>query len=156
MAFNKYGRGFCAIYGGKTDNPLALRSLAEGFQALVPKVSEAQGEQALKVAESSLAWAASENESVQWARALVALAHPATDRNGKLAAALAYPAAAGPATEVLLDAIRAEHPDAPAKEAGPEAALEWLAKTYPDVLRPPLCPPPLQLQPDLKCPASVS
>jgi hypothetical protein len=26
-----------------------------------------------------------------------------------------YPAAAGPATEILLDAIRAGHPDAPAK-----------------------------------------
>jgi len=72
-----------------------------------------------------------------------------------LVAAITYPAAAGPATEVLLDAIRAGRPEAPAKEAGTEAALAWLAKKFPDLLRPPVCPPPLQLQPDLKCPPST-
>jgi hypothetical protein len=66
-----------------------------------------------------------------------------------LVAAVAYPTAAGPATEVLLDAIRAGHPDAPAKDQGTEAALEWLAKTYPDALHP-VCPQPLQ--PGLQCP----
>ena len=106
--------------------------------------------QASKAAASSLAWAAEDDEAVEWAQALVALSHRAADQDGKLAAAIAYPTAAGPATEVLLDAIRAGHPDAPAKEAGTEAALEWLAKKYPDVLGPPLCPQPPQ--PGLKCP----
>jgi hypothetical protein len=96
-----------------------------------------------------------DEEAVEWAQALVAISHRAADQDGKLAAAIAYPTVAGPATGILLDAIRAGHPDAPAKEKGTEAALQWLAKTYPDVLRPPLCPPPPQLQPDLKCPPSA-
>jgi hypothetical protein len=140
--------------GQRTDDPDALLALAKALQALAGKLSEAQAVQASKAAVSSLAWAAEDHEAVEWARALVALSHRAADQNGKLAAAIAYPTAAGPATEVLLDAIRKEHPDAPAKEAGTEAALEWLAKTFPDVLRPPLCPEPLD--PGLKCPPSAS
>jgi hypothetical protein len=54
---------------------------------------------------------------------------------------------------VLLDAIRAAHPDAPAKDKGTEAALAWLAEKFPDVLRPPVCPQPLQ--PDLNSPARL-
>ena len=68
-----------------------------------------------------------------------------------LLTAIAYPAAGGSATEFLLEAIRAGHPDAPAKEAGTEAALAWLATKFPDVLRPPVCPEPLE--PGLKCPS---
>ena len=55
--------------------------------------------------------------------------------------AIAYPVAAGTATEILLDAIRVQHPNAPAKEAGTEAALKWLAARYPEILGPPACPP---------------
>jgi hypothetical protein len=109
---------------------------------------------ASKAAVSSLGWAASEDEAAEWARVLVALPHPASDRDRMLVTAIAYPTAAGSATEVLLDAIRSRHPDAPAKEAGTEPALEWVAKNFPDVLNPPLCPPPLQA--DLKCPPSAS
>jgi hypothetical protein len=135
---------------GRTTDPLALRVLAQALQALPGKLSEAQAVQASKAAASSLAWAATEYEAVEWAQALVVLSHRAADQDGKLAAAIAYPTAAGPATEVLLDAIRAGHPEAPAKEKGTEAALKWLADTYPSVLGPPVCPQPLQ--PDLKCP----
>ncbi len=46
----------------------ARRALA---RALVAKLTEAQ--QALPIGTSSLAWAASENEAVEWARALVGL-----------------------------------------------------------------------------------
>ena len=139
---------------GQTTDPDALQALAQALQALAAKLSEAQAVQASNAAAASLAWAADDDEAAEWARALVALSHPASDRDRMLVAAIAYPTAAGSATEVLLDAIRAGHPDAPAKEAGTEAALEWLAKTFPDVLRPPLCPQPLQ--PDLKCPPSAS
>ncbi len=137
---------------GQTTDSESLGMLALALQALAAKLTEAQAEQASKAAAASLAWAANDNEAAGWARALVALAHPAVDRDRVLVAAIAYPIAAGSATEILLDTIRAAHPDAPTKEAGTEAALEWLAKTYPDVLRPPLCPQPLQ--PSLKCPLS--
>ena len=58
--------------------------------------------------------------------------------------AVAYPAAAGKATEILLDAIRAERPETPKTDKGVQAALEWLAKQYPDLLQPPACPEPPQ------------
>jgi hypothetical protein len=88
--------------------------------------------------------------AVESARSLVSLTRLIPGRDRTLVAAIAFPTAGGSATEVILDAIRAERSDAPAKEAGTEAALQWLAKTYPDVLRPPLCPQPLQS--DMKCP----
>jgi hypothetical protein len=66
--------------------------------------------------------------------------------------AIAYPAAAG-ATNVLLDAIRAGHPDVPAEQG---AALKWLAEKFPDALRQPLCPQPLQSGSGLKCPSQVA
>jgi hypothetical protein len=135
---------------GRMSSPFALLMLAQALQAMSPQLSEAQGVQASKAVASSLAWAANDHEAVAWARALVALSHRAADQDGKLAAVIAYPTAAGPATEVLLDAIRAGHPDAPPKEEGTESALAWLAKTFPHVLRHPLCPPPLQS--GLECP----
>ena len=58
---------------GKTTNPDALQALAQALQALAAKLTEAQAQQALTVAMSSLAWAATENEAVDWARAVVAL-----------------------------------------------------------------------------------
>jgi hypothetical protein len=122
------------------------------LQALAPKLSDARAAQGSKAAASSLAWVRSNMEAVEWARALVALTHPASGRDEMLMSAIAYPAAAGSATEILLDAIRAEHPDAPVKEAGTEPALAWLAKKFPILLRPPLCPKPLQ--PGLECPPS--
>jgi hypothetical protein len=108
--------------------------------------------QASKVATSLLAWSANDAEAAEWARTLVALTRQALDQDATLVPTIAYPAAAGSATEILLDAIRAVRPDAPVKAAGTESALVWLAKTYPDVLRPPTCPAPVQS--DLKCPPS--
>ena len=143
---------------GQTHISLALRLLAQAIQALAPKLSEAQAVQASNAAGASLAWAANDEEAAEWARTLVTLSPPAAHRDGVLANAIAYPAAAGSATGVLFDAIRAGHSDAPAKEAGTEAALAWLARKFPDLLRPLVCPQPLQLQPDpnLKCPLQLA
>jgi hypothetical protein len=135
---------------GQTTDPDALRALAQTLQAVPAKLSEAQAVQASMAAAASLAWAADDEESGEWARALVKLSRPAANREKMLVEAIAYPASAGSATEVLLHAIREGHPDAPAKEVGTEAALQWLAERYSDVLRPPVCPPPLQF--GLECP----
>ena len=140
---------------GQTTDPDALQALAQALQALAPKLSEAPAAKASRGAASSLAWAATDDEAAEWAQALAALTYQASNQDEILAAAIAYPAAVGQATERLLDAIRARRPDAPASKEGTEAALKWLAKTYPDVLRPPICPPPLQEQSDLKCPSSA-
>jgi hypothetical protein len=137
---------------GQTTDPKALHALAQVLKGLGPKLTETQAREASDRAQASLGWATNENEAANWAQALVSLPFRAADRDGEFVTAIAYPAAAGSATEVLFDAIRAGHPDAPKKEAGAEAALEWLAKKFPDVLRPPLCPMPLQPESGLKCP----
>jgi hypothetical protein len=104
---------------------------------------------------SSLAWSATEEEAVDWARAIVALLPSEAEAPTKqLATAIRYPAAAGPATEVLLNSVRARHADAPAKEAGTSAGLSWIAEKYPNEVVRPICPPPPQptFLSDLKCP----
>jgi hypothetical protein len=135
----------------------ALQALAQALTALAPKLAEAKARELSDLAGTSLAWAASEEEAADWARAFVAL----LDRGGgaektqKLVASVAYPAAAGAATDILLDAIRTRVTAAPASGAGTTAALQWLAAQYPEVLRPPVCPKPPQdfVQSGLQCPS---
>jgi hypothetical protein len=128
----------------QTINPFAFRPLAHALQALATKLTEGKAHQAWSMAASSLAWATGSDEAAEWARALIALSSSAANRDELLAGAIAYPAAAGTASEVLLEEIRAHHPEAPAKEAGTQAALTWLAAKYSLGLHPPVCPPPPQ------------
>ena len=141
---------------GATKNSDTLQALAQAIRALVPKVSAAQAKQVFTAAKSSLAWAATDEEAADWARTLVAsLLHVADrDESHELVAALVYPFAAGSATEVLLDAICATHSDAPTEDAGTAASLRWIAKTYPNQVGIPICPPPPQPTSlsGLKCP----
>jgi hypothetical protein len=143
---------------GETTDPDVLRALAEALQALAPKRIEAQIHQGLIIAMSSLGWAATEDQAVDWARALVAFLPADQGEARNLVTAIVYPFAAGPATDVLLDAIRARHPDAPAKEAGTAASLAWIGQKYPDQIRRPICPTPPQPTSlsGLKCPVSES
>jgi hypothetical protein len=136
----------------QTTDSGALVVFAQALQALTAKLTESQAAQASEAAAASLAWAADNDEAAEWARALVALSGRAADRDGALVKAIAYPTAAGSATEVLLDALRAGHPDAPPRDKGTESALKWLTEKFPHVLTPPVCPPPVQSEPDLKCP----
>jgi hypothetical protein len=136
----------------------ALSALAKGVQALSPKLTDLQARQASRLAASSLAWAASENESGEWARLLAALSQRlrGQETTDELVAAIVYPSsAAGPATEALLEAIRARNRDAPTKEAGTNAGLKWLTTKYPWVLDAPVClqPPQSSAIPDFKCPS---
>ena len=114
----------------------ARMELAEALCALSPKLTEAQAKQVSSVVASSLARAANAEEAANWARALVTLSRRAGGHDEMLVAAVAYPVAAGPATDVLLDEIRKRHPTAPSKEAGTDTSLEWLASNTPWVLRP--------------------
>jgi hypothetical protein len=57
---------------------------------LAPKLTEAQAVQASNAAGASLAWAANDDEAAEWARALVALAHPASKRDKMLVAGRRY------------------------------------------------------------------
>jgi hypothetical protein len=142
---------------GQTTDSYVLRTLAEVLQAVAAKLTDAQAQQALRVAVSSLGWAATEDEAADWARAVVALLPSAVDRadhgeTRQLISAILYPPAAGPATEVLLDALRARHSDAPAKEAGTATLMAWVAEKYPNEVSRPICPPPPQPTSGLNCP----
>jgi AAA ATPase domain len=130
---------------GMTADADALRVLAEVLRVLAAKLTNAQAQQALAVAMSSLAWAATDDEAVEWARAFVALLPSAEDQDGarSLVAAIVYPASAGPTTEILLSALRARHSDAPLGDVGTEASFAWIAEKYPNLLRP-ICPSPPQ------------
>jgi hypothetical protein len=134
---------------GKTSNPYALQALAQALRVVAAKLTEAQAQQALTVAMSSLAWAATEDEAADWARAVVALLPTAADQadqaeTQKLVSAITYPPAAGPATEILLDALRARRSDAPAKVTGTAASMAWIVGMYPNEVRRPICPRPPQ------------
>ena len=136
----------------------ALQVMAQVSQSLAGRLTEAQAQQATLVATSSLAWAATEDEAADWARALVGLLPRAKVQNEtrELILAIVYPTAAGSASDVLLEGIRARHSNAPAKEAGTAAGLAWIAETYPDLVRRPICPPPPQPTSlsALKCPVA--
>ncbi|MER8777026.1 TIR domain-containing protein [Mesorhizobium sp. M0977] len=140
----------------RTIDSNVLSALAEVLEALTPKLTDSQAQQASRTASSSLAWASSKDEAVEWARSLVVLSLLLHEQSNteQLVAAIAYPTAAGPATEVLLEAIRARNPTAPRAQAGTDAVLKWLATRYPWILDPPICPEPPQSPsiPDFKCP----
>ena len=138
---------------GQTTNTNALLSLAQVLQSLPVNLSEAEAMQASEAAAASLAWAGTDEEASEWARALIKLSRSAANREEMLVERNRLPCRGRIADRDLARRIRAGHPDAPTKEAGTEAALDWLARTFPDILRPPLCPRPLQ--PGLKCPPSA-
>jgi hypothetical protein len=139
---------------GQTTYPDERSTLAQALLALAAKLSVGQVQQALPVATSSLAYAPWDGEPANWAQALVALSSRLADQDATNELVAAIPRAYGPAREVLLEAIRARHPDAPPKEAGTEAGLAWLGTKYPKVLHPsPVCPPSAQptAESGLKC-----
>ncbi|VFU10515.1 protein of unknown function [Methylocella tundrae] len=141
---------------GRTDDSATLQAIADAIRALAAKLTDVPAQQAFLMTRSSLAWAATSDEAVAWARAIaVSLRVIDNDRMRTVAATIVYPFAAGPATDILLDAIRVRCPEAPPKETGTEAGLEWLTEKNPEALRPPTCPEPLQRESRLKCPTTV-
>jgi hypothetical protein len=46
---------------------------------------------------------------------------------------LKWPTRAGPATEALLEMLHERVPGAPGKEAGLDATVAWVARTFPDI-----------------------
>ncbi len=97
---------------GQTTYPDERSALAQALLALAAKLSVAQVQQALPVATSSMAYAPWEDEPANWAQALVALSSRLADQDATNELVAAIPHAYGPARVVLLEAIRARHPDA--------------------------------------------
>jgi hypothetical protein len=107
-----------------------------------------------------LAWAPTRAEATAWAGALVHLLprSPPQVYIEQIVEALKYPTSAGPATAVLLDALREAEPSAPGKEAGLGATLSWLRVAHPaiDLEGRPRCPKSPAAQKDLVCPPGTA
>jgi hypothetical protein len=134
----------------------ALAMLAGAVQALAPRLSVDHARAVSETVRVYLGWAPRAHEARDWAGALVALLprEPPEGYVEQIVEALKYPTSAGPATDVLLDALGGIDPNAPGKEAGLDANLAWLTTAYPaiDLDKPPDCPKPLSDQQDVTCP----
>jgi hypothetical protein len=139
---------------GTTDADMHL-GLAQAAQAVAGKLTDAQASQMLATShlQSAFGWSATSEESAAWAEVIATLLRRSGERNyvGVIAELLKYPIAAGPATNVLLEALRVSA--APGAEAGLPANLRWLTDTHPaiDLRRAPACPTPLSA--GLACPS---
>ena len=78
---------------GGIDFGYALEALAQAFQTLAPKLTPEQAHKASDRAKTLLAWAASDKEAAEWARALVTLLDRAgdPDKTNKLVAMMMSP-----------------------------------------------------------------
>ena len=135
-----------------------LQQLAGAVKALAGKLDAVQAQAALKIARRGLAWAQTSDEAAGWAAAHVTLLPREKPEIyvEKIVEALKYPTSAGAATDVLLDGLHRNDPNAPGKEAGLAANLAWLRTAYPaiDLEAPPACPEPLSDLQDVSCPKS--
>jgi hypothetical protein len=136
---------------GPTNDPRPLQAFGEAFEALAPKLPADRAIDASKIANTSLAWASTPNEAKSWASALVALWRQTSASDAMYAEAVAYPTAAGLATDVLVRDWRSRHP-ATLPAGVPSESTTLAATTKYEPIFPPACPQPLQPNAGLKCP----
>jgi ribosomal protein S7 len=110
-----------------------LQALGQAVQALGTAVE--QREPAILLARRVLATTDAPKVAAAFAGALAALlsAKPPRRYVAEITELLKWPTAAGPATDVLLEALHERVSDAPGKEAGLDATVAWVAATYPDI-----------------------
>jgi hypothetical protein len=136
----------------------ARLGLAQTVRTLVGRLTDEQARQLLgrDWLQRAFGWSQTSNESAAWAEAITALLPRAreSDYVRLILELLKYPIAAGPATNVLLEALRVTNPTAPGAAAGLAASMRWIAESYPgiDFTSGPACPPPPP-RPYLACPS---
>ena len=144
-----------------TTDPSLLHAMAQAVEALVPDLIDYDARGLARAARSDLAWASSAEEAAAYAQLAVAglPRQPVADFVVEIIELLKYPPAAGAATGVLLEALREVASDAPGKEKGLDATLDWLQRYYPavDLDSPPHCPdPPAATARRIACPMTAS
>jgi energy-coupling factor transporter ATP-binding protein EcfA2 len=126
-----------------------IDALTAAAQALGTRPDAAQGD----LLRTLVAWSATPDQAAAATRAF--LTRPASSgaqRTRELVELLKYPTTTGDATSLILEALQASSKDAPGKDAGLGANLDWIARTYPDIdlTTAPACPAPVLAS--LTCP----
>jgi hypothetical protein len=138
-----------------TNDARTFARLTEAAQSLTGDLTVEQTRSTLAVVRPVLAWEHTRDKAAAWATAFAMLLSKNHSENyvADIVEVLKYPTLAGPATDVMLDALRDIDARAPGREAGLAASLEWLRTTYPsiDLDARPHCPSPLE-QRDVACP----
>lgn len=115
-----------------------LQTLAQAVQALGPKLAPEQADAAIDVSRTVLAAAGEPDIAVAFARAIaVILPHDPAEPQTYVAAIielLKWPTTAEPgATAALLEVLHHRVPEAPGKEAGLDATVQWVAARFPEI-----------------------
>lgn len=118
-----------------TDNVgLLIRSHA--VQALMPKLTPMQIRGVIEVRRNILSGAREpyDASAAAWEIATILPADPASSYVAAIVELLKWPTTAEPnVTNTLLEVLHERVPDAPGKEAGLGATVEWVAKTFPEI-----------------------
>jgi hypothetical protein len=122
-----------------------LRAWAAAVGALGVRTPTAARRRAMELLLVPLASTGSPFRAAALAEAIASLlpTEPLETYVSRIIELLKWPTTAGPATDVLLNALHQGVPGAPGKEAGLNATVAWIAETYPNVdLTSPPEPPP--------------
>ena len=136
-----------------TTDEAALQSLGFAVQELAKRLPNDVHPNAVRDVRSLLAWSQVSSSALDSATTLATLLsrESAERRASVIVEALKYPTTVGQATDALLKGLQGD--GAPGPEAGLDANLSWVAKTYSsiDLDGAPTCPPPPR--PGLVCPS---
>jgi hypothetical protein len=148
------GRIMAALQGEK--DARRFEGLARAAQSLAGELTVEQTQPSIATLRTVLAWTPAAKDAAAWAAAFAALLPKDGQHTiAEIVEVLKYPSVAGPATGVLLEALRVVDPAAPGADAGLPANLEWLRESHPSINHDalPTCPtPPPEMQ-DIACPA---
>lgn len=109
--------------------------LARAIQVLGPRVMVDRSGPAIEAARSVLKRTAEPTIAEAFARAIAVTlsADPDEPYVAMIVELLKWPTTVGPATDTLLEVLHERVPGAPAKEAGLDAIIAWIAANYPDI-----------------------
>lgn len=131
-----------------------MKVMAKAVAALAPKLARSVSPSEFDTIRSVIAWVPNTDIAAAFAAACTALLARETKQDfiAAVVTGLSFPMMAGPATDVLTEALR--EVGGPGKEAGLDATLAWLREAYPNIDPDavPVCPPPPAGWEGLQCP----
>lgn len=135
-----------------------LRAWVRSLEVLVQSPLDRVPPEARSEARGALGWATHPVVAEIWAQAAIMLfpREPKAAYNTAIVELLKFPSTAGPATEILLGALRGGKPEVSKTDAGPGTAFVWLYKrvSHADLSSKANCPSPPY--PGVACPSANS